>query len=520
MKKHTLFLAMLAIAFTSADAQIQTQACPNSTFSPTKQCYSLDKPLILPGLYSAGTYAIPGGEIEGKSTQCPVVGDGVTDDSLNLQACITYGKNHGMGIHLPTGNYLITKSENATMLTNFRIRGDGIGRTNIFHALTEPFPVLDFSGSYTSGIQDIEIYPLNGNCAGSSATAGILFGGVVGGGGVSGSQSYVRKSFVQAGTLATHAAYVDSNGDLPTIDAESSIFTCTGGTAAVVGGSVGLATSVTSKFATLGAPGQLTNASILGRFVAWNITPGQAGPALDLPQSTNYDFGDAYAAIAGTYAFQGIIQIDPSGESGGTSNAITCHGLREENNTTSGSGVAAFFLNNLSSTNGDCTGSFNPGATGYLLGGPPTANSQLQETKFSSTGGIMAGITNYLTELQNDQFFFPSVTSLGTHLPIVVTDSKFVLNLAPQTALVAMETAAVFGSSGDCFSLSYNATATHTLCTEATYTVSTLPSCVAGMVNVKANVSDALAPTYLTAVTGGGTVDAPVTCNGTAWVTY
>ena len=52
------------------------------------------------------------------------------------------------------------------------------------------------------------------------------------------------------------------------------------------------------------------------------------------------------------------------------------------------------------------------------------------------------------------------------------------------------------------------------------YTVATLQACTAGGTGNMAYVTDALAPTYLTAVTGGGAVVAPVFCNGTAWVTH
>ena len=47
------------------------------------------------------------------------------------------------------------------------------------------------------------------------------------------------------------------------------------------------------------------------------------------------------------------------------------------------------------------------------------------------------------------------------------------------------------------------------------YTVATLP---AGAVGQRAYVTDALAPTYLGALVGGGAVYAPVFHNGTAWV--
>ena len=49
------------------------------------------------------------------------------------------------------------------------------------------------------------------------------------------------------------------------------------------------------------------------------------------------------------------------------------------------------------------------------------------------------------------------------------------------------------------------------------YTVATLPGGTAGMT---AYVTDAVAPTYLGALTGGGTVKCPVFYNGTAWVSH
>lgn len=47
------------------------------------------------------------------------------------------------------------------------------------------------------------------------------------------------------------------------------------------------------------------------------------------------------------------------------------------------------------------------------------------------------------------------------------------------------------------------------------YTVATLPAGTAGM---RAHVTDAAAPVFLTAVVGGGAVVTPVFYNGTAWV--
>lgn len=52
------------------------------------------------------------------------------------------------------------------------------------------------------------------------------------------------------------------------------------------------------------------------------------------------------------------------------------------------------------------------------------------------------------------------------------------------------------------------------------YTVATLPACNSGNQNAMAVASDATAPTYNGALTGGGTVRVPVFCNGTSWAAH
>lgn len=54
----------------------------------------------------------------------------------------------------------------------------------------------------------------------------------------------------------------------------------------------------------------------------------------------------------------------------------------------------------------------------------------------------------------------------------------------------------------------------------ATYTVGTLPACVAGLRGGMAYVTDATAPTYNGALVGGGAVVVPVFCNGSAWTSH
>lgn len=53
-----------------------------------------------------------------------------------------------------------------------------------------------------------------------------------------------------------------------------------------------------------------------------------------------------------------------------------------------------------------------------------------------------------------------------------------------------------------------------------TYTVATLPACATGTKGGLAYVTDATAPTYGAALTGGGAVVIPVFCNGVAWTAH
>lgn len=52
------------------------------------------------------------------------------------------------------------------------------------------------------------------------------------------------------------------------------------------------------------------------------------------------------------------------------------------------------------------------------------------------------------------------------------------------------------------------------------YVVAALPPCVAALKGAMAYVTDARAPTYNGALSGGGSVSVPVACNGTAWLSH
>jgi len=59
----------------------------------------------------------------------------------------------------------------------------------------------------------------------------------------------------------------------------------------------------------------------------------------------------------------------------------------------------------------------------------------------------------------------------------------------------------------------------HTLANRTIYTAATLPV-FSSAYRVYASVSDALSPTYLGALVGGGAVNCPVYWNGTNWITH
>ena len=50
------------------------------------------------------------------------------------------------------------------------------------------------------------------------------------------------------------------------------------------------------------------------------------------------------------------------------------------------------------------------------------------------------------------------------------------------------------------------------------YSVATLPAASATLKGARAFVTDATAPSFLAAVTGGGAIACPVVCNGGAWL--
>ena len=94
------------------------------------------------------------------------------------------------------------------------------------------------------------------------------------------------------------------------------------------------------------------------------------------------------------------------------------------------------------------------------------------------------------------EFITASIVGGGT-LRYLTFDSLGQMAVNQQTALATLDVAGTIRTSG--------------------YTVATLP---AGVIGMLAYVTDALSPTYLGTLTGGGAVKVPVFHNGTAWVSH
>ncbi len=128
------------------------------------------------------------------------------------------------------------------------------------------------------------------------------------------------------------------------------------------------------------------------------------------------------------------------------------------------------------------------------------------------TGVIGSGQTNALTTA-NYSTFVGFQAGPGT-----ATQNDFTTVLGAAAAAVPFANSVTLGRIGadivyEGVSVVGAASATPTY-----YTVSGLPACSSQLNGARSFVTDATAPTFLGTLTGGGTVTAPVFCNGTSWV--
>lgn len=155
--------------------------------------------------------------------------------------------------------------------------------------------------------------------------------------------------------------------------------------------------------------------------------------------------------------------------------------------------------------------SFTGYKTSLITPGNPTAGDFVGVLAFSAyspaisnklpVGIISAGIDplgSYNTSVADGKLeFITASIAGGTTLRYFTFDRLGQLAVNQQTALATLDVAGTIRTSG--------------------YTVATLPTGVIGML---AYVTDALGPTYLGTLTGGGAVKVPVFHNGTAWVSH
>lgn len=149
--------------------------------------------------------------------------------------------------------------------------------------------------------------------------------------------------------------------------------------------------------------------------------------------------------------------------------------------------------------------------TGYAPQASPTFTGTLSAATIYNTGGITTA--NNIALTWND--------SSGNPKPILSLSNTNVTFTRPGSAAANWEVQNFAGvpeitvQGGSANFIVFGETANL-----ASYTVATLPACTTQIKNGMASVTDATAPTYNGTLTGGGTVDVPVFCNGTNWTAH
>lgn len=184
-----------------------------------------------------------------------------TDNTAALAACATYAEASNLNIKLPSAappylGYGVSHSVQLGAVGaqgGFAIKGDssqGVGsiRSVIYHALVEPYAVLDMSACSHCGIDGIAVLPMGKNYSNSQAQAGVLFGSwtnqPVG-------NNFVLNSFVEAGNTATSGGVIwGSASDVGRVD--NSAISSNAGVGLELGGIGQSSSTLTSKFGTLG----------------------------------------------------------------------------------------------------------------------------------------------------------------------------------------------------------------------------------------------------------------------------
>lgn len=182
------------------------------------------------------------------------------------------------------------------------------------------------------------------------------------------------------------------------------------------------------------------------------------------------------------------------------------------------------------STNGSglVTANLATGSGGSLAGNTTTSQVQLigssnlsyRVLERGSTGGTVGVGYSYASHIIGTQA--ATVAASGSHpifaqlaiKPLTVTTGSGTLSA---TSTLYVEGAATNGTNNYALWVDAGNSRFDAPVILGSYTVSTLPT---GVVGMNAYVTDALTPTYLVAVVGGGSVVTPVFYNGSAWVAH
>jgi hypothetical protein len=298
-----------------------------------------------------------------------------TDDTEAIQKCATASKTQNHSMALPTPGiknacYLVTKSIDVGHATGLWIVGDspgvGFGRSAICHALTEAYPVLDFSGSTRSGLRDVTIGPVNNDLSNSLATAGVYVKPATGG------QSTllfsILSSQVSAGNSRGSAGCIVSGLDQSVF--QNSV--CQSNYVGLVVGNGAGTTTASSKYYSQAKGYGDTLISILN----CTINGSQDTP-LELDGSSDFEVGgNSYVVMGGS----GTNNVGvPNGRLINVHQAASyewdklhLNNMRTENQSKA-TGVTALYLDGPSATHGGTIdASLNTDHGGYAIGGPGT----------------------------------------------------------------------------------------------------------------------------------------------------
>jgi hypothetical protein len=320
-----------------------------------------------------------------------------TDDTESIRKCVATAKSQQHSVSLPTPGtkgacYLVTKSLDMGGGGGLWIVGDGpgvgFGSPTICHALTEAYPVLDFSGSTRSGIRDITVAPVNNDLSNSLATSGVYAKPATGG------QSPILFSILSSEVIAGN-----SRGSAACIVSavDQSVFqnsTCKSNYVGLVVGNGAGTTTSSSKYYTMGKGYGDTLISILNCTIE-----GSQDTPLELDGSSDFEVG------GNTYVVMGGAGTDNVGVTGGHLinvhqggsyewNKLHLTNMRTENQSKA-TGVTALYLDGASATHaGTIDATLNTDHGGYAIGGPGTLSfytinmATSASTVFNKLGGM------------------------------------------------------------------------------------------------------------------------------------